>query len=47
MVRKPLTISVEEGILGEFKKYCKNNDINLSKRIERYMRKELEKDDKK
>lgn len=43
MVRKPLTISVEECILREFKKYCENNDINLSKRIERYMRKELEK----
>lgn len=47
MVRKPITISVEEDILKKFRKYCEDNDINMSKRIERYMRTELERKDKK
>lgn len=46
MSRKPLTISIEEEILKEFKKYCEDNDINLSKRIERYMKEELKKNKK-
>ena len=46
MVRKPLTISIEEETLKEFKKYCEKNDIVLSKRIERYMKEELKKDKK-
>jgi len=43
MARKPLTISIEEEILEKFKKYCLSNDINVSKRIERYMKEELKK----
>ena len=43
MVRRPVTISIEEEILENFKKYCEENDINMSKRIERYLKKELEK----
>ena len=43
MSRKPLTISIEEEVLKEFKKYCGENDIIISKRIERYMREELKK----
>ncbi len=43
MVRKPLTISIERKILESFKKYCEDNDIILSKRIERYMKEELKK----
>lgn len=46
MSREPLTISIEEEILKEFKKYCEDNDINLSKRIERYMKEELKKNKK-
>lgn len=41
MVRKQLTITIDEKVLDKFKKYCEKNDINMSKRIERYMRKEL------
>ena len=43
VVRKQLTITVEEKVLEKFRKHCEENDINMSKRIERYMRKELEK----
>lgn len=46
MVRKPLTISIEEKILKSFKRYCEDNDIILSKRIERYMKDELRKNKK-
>ena len=41
MARKPLTISIEEDVLKRFKEYCENSDINVSKRIERYMKKEI------
>jgi len=43
MARKQLTITVEEKILKEYKKYCEGNDINISKRIERYMKKDMKK----
>lgn len=42
MSRKPLTISIEEGILKNFKKYCEEEAINISKKIEKYMKQELE-----
>ena len=41
MVRKQLTVTIEEKILKEFKESCKRNDINISKRIERYMKEDL------
>lgn len=43
MVRKPLTISIEEDVLNKFKEYCEEESINMSKKIEKYMKKELEK----
>ena len=43
IVRKQITITIEEKILREFKKHCEENDINMSKRIERYMKEDLEK----
>jgi hypothetical protein len=46
MVRKQITITIEEEILKKFKKYCEENDINMSKRIERYMKEDLEKSKK-
>jgi post-segregation antitoxin (ccd killing protein) len=46
MVRKQITITIDEKILKEFRKYCEENDINMSKRIERYMKKDLEKSKK-
>ena len=41
MVRKPLTISIEEKTLRKFKEYCENEAINMSKKIEKYMKQEL------
>jgi hypothetical protein len=41
MVRKPLTISIEEEILKEFKEYCEEEAINISKKVEKYMKEEL------
>ena len=43
MSRKQLTITIEENILKKFKKYCEDNDINMSKRIERYMKEDMKK----
>jgi hypothetical protein len=45
MARKQLTITIEE-VLKKFKEHCEENDINISKRIERYMKKDLEKSKK-
>ena len=43
MARKQITITIEEKILKEFKKHCEENDINMSKRIERYIKEDLDK----
>jgi hypothetical protein len=43
MVRKQLTITIEEKLLKKYKKYCEENDVNMSKRIERYMKEDIEK----
>ena len=42
-MRKPLTISIEEDVLKKFKKYCEDEAINMSKKIEKYMNEELKK----
>ena len=42
MTRKPLTISIEEEILKNFKRHCEEEAINMSKKIEKYMKQELE-----
>ena len=44
MARKQITVTIDENILNIFKKKCEENDINMSKRIERYMKKELGKE---
>tara|TARA_B100000315_G_C14251854_1_gene440123 strand:+ start:204 stop:341 length:138 start_codon:yes stop_codon:yes gene_type:complete len=41
MPRQQFTITIEESILKKFKEYCEDKDINMSKRIERYMKKDL------
>jgi hypothetical protein len=41
MARKQITVTIDEGILTTFKKMCDDNDINMSKRIERYMKKDI------
>ncbi len=43
MVRKPLTISIEKEVLKKFKQYCEDEAINLSRKIEKYMKEELKK----
>ena len=42
MGKKKVTLSLEEEVYKQFQKYCEENDIILSKRIERIMKKELE-----
>ncbi|MEK6856946.1 MAG: hypothetical protein AABX49_02940 [Nanoarchaeota archaeon] len=46
MSRVQFTITIEESILGKYRKYCQDKDINMSKRVERYMKKEIENDGK-
>ncbi|MFH1823315.1 MAG: hypothetical protein ABH817_01190 [archaeon] len=41
MVRKQISITIDKKTLDEFKEFCGKNDINISKRIERYMKKDL------
>ena len=42
-MQKRVTLSIESGTYDEFQKYCEENDIILSKRVERLMKQELEK----
>jgi len=44
MGRKQITVTIDEKILNEFKSKCEANDINMSKRIERYMKRDLGKE---
>lgn len=41
-VRKKVTLSLDDRVFGLFRTYCKNNDIQLSKRVERLIKQELE-----
>jgi len=43
MTRKQFTITIDEETLKKYREYCKEKDINMSKRIERYMKKDMEK----
>ena len=47
MANKKVTLSLDEKTYSEFQKFCKENDIMLSKRIERLMKKHMEKEDEK
>lgn len=42
-MRKKLTITIEENILNKFKEYCEEEAINISKKIEKYIKKDIEK----
>ncbi len=42
MTKKKVTLSVESSVYNNFKKYCEDNAIMLSKRIEIDMRRILE-----
>ncbi len=41
MANKKVTLSIDEDIYDEFQKYCNENAIMLSKRIELFMKKLL------
>lgn len=41
MTKKPVTFTIDEAVLERFKKHCDDNDINMSKRVERYIKKEV------
>jgi hypothetical protein len=43
MTRIKLTVSIEEKVLKRYKKYCEDNDVTISRRLERYMKKDMEK----
>ena len=45
MSKKQLSVTLNKFVLDKFRKYCKENDINMSKRVERLIRGELEKDE--
>ncbi|MBS3083708.1 hypothetical protein J4423_02795 [Candidatus Pacearchaeota archaeon] len=45
MVRKKLTLTIDEKILREYKEFCEKEGINISKRVEKYMKKDLNKNE--
>jgi len=45
-MRKKVTLSLDSGIYDEFRDFCEENDIMVSKRIERLIKKHLEEESK-
>ena len=45
-MQKKITLSVDSKVYEEFQKFCKQNDIIVSKRIERLINKELQENEK-
>ena len=43
MTRKKLTLTINEEVLKKYKKFCEDNDTIISRRIERFMKKEMKK----
>lgn len=41
-MQKRVTLSFDDRIYKEFQNFCEENDIIISKRVERLMKKELE-----
>ena len=41
MTRKKLTLSVDEKILKKYKDYAKKEGINISRRVEKYLKKDM------
>ena len=41
-MQKRITLSVDSKVYEEFQKFCEENDVIISKRVERLMNKELE-----
>jgi len=46
LAKKKVTLSIDSNIYDEYRKYCEENAILLSKKVELFMKKELEKDEK-
>ena len=44
--RKKVTLSIDSDIYNSFQKFCERNALMLSKKVELFMRKELEESDK-
>jgi hypothetical protein len=42
-MKKKVTLSLDSEIYKQFQKFCEQNDIMLSKRVERIMREQLNK----
>lgn len=45
-MQKKVTLSLDDKVYEEFQRFCEQNDILLSKRIERLMKEHLEKQKK-
>ena len=43
MGRKTVALSLDEKIYEEYKKYCEENSLILSRKVENFMKEELEK----
>ncbi|MBU1199225.1 MAG: hypothetical protein KKF46_05030 [Nanoarchaeota archaeon] len=46
MGRKTVALSVDEDIYASYKKFCENNSMILSRKIDQFMKDELQKEDK-
>jgi hypothetical protein len=42
MVKKKVTLSLDSEVYAKFQEFCEENDVMLSKRVERLIRKHLE-----
>jgi len=45
-MQKRVTLSLDDSVYEDFQKFCGENDIIISKRVERLMSKELEENKK-
>lgn len=41
-MQKRVTLNIDSKVYADFQKFCEDNDIIISKRVERLMNKELE-----
>ena len=46
MAKKVISLSVEEEVYDEYRKFCEEGGIILSKQFENFMKEELNKNDK-
>ncbi|MBU0616070.1 MAG: hypothetical protein KJ601_08335 [Nanoarchaeota archaeon] len=45
MSKKKVTLSIESSVYDRYRKHCEENAIMLSKKIELFMKKEMEKNE--